>query len=154
MRLRHRIGKPINFRLHSQRTLKIQHPLPSRQQHSLHAWTRPKHGSTQKIAKPDDISEKLLPSGVLRVQQILDSILYYVLAIDCKLLAALGNLVLVQNKARKYTWDVIVWRLDYVVTHPDVSIVYHANKICIHTDSNVSYLLVSHAGNRPWPHFY
>ena len=88
--------------------LLFQHPLSSRNQHSTHAWTRPQHGATQQYVKQEDKSDKLPPSGILRVQQIIYSLLYYALAVDCTMLVALGDLASAQSTSSEDTRDAIV----------------------------------------------
>ena len=47
----------------------------------------------------EDETELLPPSGILCIQQIIGSLLYYALAVDCTLLVALGDLASAQTKA-------------------------------------------------------
>ena len=83
--------------------LRFQHPIPTRKQHSPHSWTTPNYGATQQYATEVDDSSKLPPAGVLRVQQIIGSLLYYALAVDCTLLVALGDLASAQTTATEHT---------------------------------------------------
>ena len=46
-----------------------------------------------------DESPKLPPDGVLQVQQVVGSLLYYALAVDCTLLVASGDLAAVQTQS-------------------------------------------------------
>ena len=70
----------------------FKHSIPTRKQHSTYAWSKPKYGATQKFVTSDD-SKKVSLYGILRVQQIINSLLYYALAVDCTLLIALGYIV-------------------------------------------------------------
>ena len=137
-----------------QRTPTAQNSMPTRKQHSLHAWNRPRYGATQQFATPEHSSEKLPPSGILCVQKITGSLLYYVLAVDCNLLVALGDLASAQTTASEHTWTVIVWLLNYAAAHPNTNITYHASDMCLHTHINASYLSVPQTRSRAEGHFF
>ena len=102
----------------------------------------------------EDETEPLPPSGVLRIQQIIGSLLYYALAVDCTLLVVLGDLASAQTKASDDTWDKIVWLLNYAATHPDANITYNASDMCLHAHSDASYLSVPKARSRAGCHFF
>ena len=74
------------------------HSLPSRRQHNPHAWTRPVYGRMPQMVTSSVDTPKLPPSGILHPYQVVGSILYYVLSVDCTLLVALGDLSAVQTK--------------------------------------------------------
>ena len=118
--------------------LRIKKPIPIRKQHSPHAWDRPQYGNTQKFTTLDDSSDKLPSLGILRVQQIIGSLLYYALVVDCNLLVALGDLLSAHTTAIENTWDAIVWLLSYAATHPNASITYHASDMCLHVHIDAS----------------
>ena len=52
---------------------------------------------------------RITPRQKLLVQQVVGSLLYYALAVDCTLLVALGDLAAVQTRATKATMDKLVW---------------------------------------------
>ena len=91
---------------------------------------------------------KLPHSGILWVQQIIDSLIYYILAVNCTILVILGDLVSIQTQASTETWDAIVWLLNYSDTHPDAEVTYVVNDICLHTHSATLY--VSAPKSRSW----
>ena len=133
--------------------LRFQYPSPSRNQHSLYMWKRPQYGATQQFAKKEDTTDKLPPSGILRVQKIISSLLYYALAVDCTLLIALGDLASAQSTVSEDTWDAIVWILNYAATHLDANITYNASDMCLHAHSNASYLSAPKARSRAGGYF-
>ena len=92
-----------------------------------------------------DETELLPPSGVLHIQQIIGSLLYYALAVNFTLLVALGDHASAQTKASDDTWEKNVWLLNYAATHPDANITYNASDMCLHAHSDVSYLSVPKA---------
>ena len=79
--------------------LRFQHPTPSRNQHSPHAWTTPNYVAKRQYAMQEDETELLPPSGIFCIQQIIGSLLYYALAVDCTFLVDLGDLAPAQTKA-------------------------------------------------------
>lgn len=89
---------------------RFQHPAPSRPQHSPHQWTSPPYGTT---SDPDS-SPLLTPPEVLRLQEVLGTLLYYARAIDSTMLVAIGTLA-----AAKTTHDTaqgIAQLLNYAAT--------------------------------------
>jgi hypothetical protein len=53
-----------------------------------------------------------------------------------------------QTKATEKTQAATNQLLNYLATHPDVAIRYHASDMILHIHSDTSYLLVSNAGSR------
>lgn len=86
----------------------LKHPLSLRKWHSPHARTNPIYCDTQRFAPQEDNSENLPHSRILLVQQIVCSLLYYEVAVDCTILFELGDLAFAQTTAREDTWDAIV----------------------------------------------
>ena len=99
-------------------------------------------------------SPRLPPSGVMHVQQVVGSLLYYALAVDCTLLVALGDLSAVQTKSTEDTLDKVMWLLNYAVSHPDAEITYIASDMCLYAHSDASYLSVPNARSRAGGQFF
>jgi hypothetical protein len=98
---------------------KFQHPPPSRRQHAPHQWTRPVYGAHVQYA-PEPNNKALLPAtDIKRVQQVVETLLYYARAVDSTMLVALNAFSTTQSKATKNTATVIVHLLDYAATHPN-----------------------------------
>jgi hypothetical protein len=77
----------INTALH-----KFQHPLPSRPEHTLHAWNKPVFGQTTQQPFPEDNSNHLASTNILQIQEIVSTLLYYTRAVNVTLLVALNSL--------------------------------------------------------------
>jgi hypothetical protein len=60
----------------------------------------------------------------------------------------LNNIATEQTKATDKTQAATSQLLDYLATHPDATIRYHASDMILHIHSDASYLSVSNAGNR------
>jgi hypothetical protein len=56
---------------------KFQHLLPSRPEHSPHVWHKPVYGQTTQQPFPEDGSNHHTSFGILRIQQIVGTLLYY-----------------------------------------------------------------------------
>lgn len=138
-----------------QRTLeRFQHPLPTRPQHSPHAWTAPTFGSgAQYTSEPTD-SPPLSPTHIKRLQQIIGVLLYYARMVDNTLLVALGTLAAAQSKGTEATMDAAVQLLNYCATHPNATIRYRASDMILHIVSDASYLSASESRSRLGGYFF
>jgi hypothetical protein len=73
------------------------------------------------------------------------SILYYARAVDPTGLMPLNDIATEQTKATEKTQAAMNKMLDYLATHPDATIRYHASDMVLYIHSDASYLLVSNA---------
>ena len=160
------IGLTLNWD-YNQRTLKIsmptyipaallrfQHQLPTRKQNSPHKWTPPIYGKKTQLVNDPLTSPTLSPAKKLFIQQVIGSLLYYALAVDCTLLVALGDLAASQANPTEDTLDKLVWLLNYVACNPDAEISYTASDMCLHVHSDASYLSAPKARSRAGAHFF
>ena len=76
-----------NFLLH------FKHPPPIHNQDILHSCERVVCGKPQSPMQ-EDYAPKLPSTVILRVQQVVGSLLYYALAVGCTLLVSLSDLAL------------------------------------------------------------
>jgi hypothetical protein len=74
--------------------------------------------------------------------------LYYARAVDLTVLMPLYGIATEQTKPTGKTQAAINQLLDYLATHPDVTIRYHASDMILHIHSDASYLSVSNASSR------
>jgi hypothetical protein len=116
------------------------HPLPTRPQHSPHAWTKPIYGAKIQYAAPDDDSPLLDTADIKRVQEILGTLLFYARAVDNTMLTAIGAIATQQSKGTKQTMQAIVQLLNYCATHPNAVIRFHASDMILWVESDASYL--------------
>ena len=83
---------------------KFQHPAPKHPQHAPHSWSKPNYDSHVQYAT-DDNSSPLLPAKTINLfQQIVGTLLYYLIAVDPTILAALVSISAHQSKGaeKKY----------------------------------------------------
>ena len=71
---------------------KFQHPTQTKKQDAPHPWNRPIYGDHTQYATPDNDSTLIPPATINQVEQIVGTLLYYGLAVDPTMLAALGDL--------------------------------------------------------------
>ena len=133
---------------------RFKHPIPKRKQNSPHTWTPPNFGSKIQMATEQETSAILPHSDKLFVQQVVGSLLYYALAVDCTLLVALGEIASSQSAPTQDTMKKLTWLLNYVASNPNASITYEASDMCLHVHSDASYLSVPKARSRAGGHFF
>jgi hypothetical protein len=133
---------------------KFQHPLPSRPEHSPHAWNKTVFGQTTQQPFPEDSSNHLASTNILRIQQIGGTLLYYARAVDVTLLVALNSLAAEQSKGAENTAQAIIQVLNYCATHPDAMLLHHVSGTVLHIDSDASYLSMPKARSCIGGHHY
>jgi hypothetical protein len=92
---------------------RFQHPKPKRAQHSPHSWLKPHYGTRIQFAPPEDTSQPIQADETLRLQEVVDALLYYGRAIDSSMLVALGTIAAAQSKGTKATMRALAHLLDY-----------------------------------------
>jgi hypothetical protein len=74
--------------------------------------------------------------------------LYYARAVDPAVLMPLNDIATEQTKVTAKTQAATNQILDYVATHPDATIGYHASDMVLHIHSDASYLSISNTRSR------
>ena len=123
--------------------LKCKHILPTLPEHSPYTHIRPTYGAKVQYEEPCDSSDLLPPSELTLIQQIVGTILYYGIALDNTLLVELNDISQEQPNATSNTSKKTAKLLNYLATHPDVQIKYHASGMILHVHSDASYLSVN-----------
>jgi hypothetical protein len=133
---------------------KFQHPSPARAKDAPHDWTKPTNGATVQYAPANDTTVTLPQPEITKIQQIIGTLLYYAIAVDPTMLAALGTIAANQSKATATTAHAAVKLLNYAATHPDATIRYHASDMVLYLHSDASYLSATKARSRASGHFF
>jgi hypothetical protein len=89
-----------------------------------------------------------------RVRQVVGCLLYYARAIDNTQLVTHGTIASEQAEGTDNTLRAVIDLLNYCATHPDAAIRYNASNMCLHVDSDASYLSASKARSRAAGYFY
>ena len=80
--------------------------------------------------------------------------LYYARAVDSTMLVALSAIAAEQGSPTKNTLKRVNQFLDYVATHPEAIITYHANDMKLAIQSDASYLSEPKARSRGGGHYF
>jgi hypothetical protein len=88
------------------------------------------------------------PNNVSQYRKLPDPFFYYARAVDPTVLMPLNDIATEQTKVTEKTQAAMNQLLDYLATHPDATIRYHASDMILHIHSDASYLSVSKARSR------
>jgi hypothetical protein len=105
---------------------KFQHDAPNHPQHTPSRYVTPVYGAKTQYATKDD-TPSLTAQQCLTIQKVTGSALYYARAVDLTVLMPLNDIATEQTKATEKTQAATNQLLDYLVTHPDATIRYHAS---------------------------
>jgi hypothetical protein len=130
------------------------HSLPSKPQHSPHAWTAPEYGARVQYADPEDTSLPLNSKGITHLQQVIGTLLFYARAVDNTMHVALGTLAAAQTQGTAQTMDAAVQLLNYAATHPDAAVRFYKSDMILYIHSDASYLSEPKARSRVGGYFY
>jgi hypothetical protein len=126
---------------------KFQHDAPKHPQHTPSKYVTPVYGVKTQYAMKYE-TPPLTAKQCLTIQKITGSVLYYARAVDPIVLMPLNDIAKEQTKATEKTQAATNQLLDYLATHPDATIRYHASDMILHIHSDASYLSVSSARSR------
>jgi hypothetical protein len=126
---------------------KFQHDAPKIPQHTPSRYVTPVYGAKTQYATKDK-TPPLTATQCLTIQKVTESVLYYARAVDPTVLMPLNGIATEQTKATEKTQAATNQMLDYLATHPDATIRYHASDMILHIHSDTSYLSVSHTRSR------
>ena len=116
---------------------RFNHKKPSRPQRSTYRAPSKIYGSAAQDTIPTDTTTEIDGKRVLVIQQVIGDVLYYVRALDLTVLPGLSSIASEQTNARENTEKKVKQLLDYLETHPNDVIRYHASSMVlnIHPDA-------------------
>jgi hypothetical protein len=120
---------------------------PKYPQHTPSWYVNPVYGAKTQYTMRDEkptLTSKQCPT----IQKVTGSVLYYTRAVNHTVSMPLNDIATEQTKATKKTQAATNQMLDYLTTHPDATIRYHASDMILHIHSDTSYLSVSNARSR------
>ena len=132
---------------------KYQHPHSKTPQHPPYKSTPMQYGTKVKRVEEDN-SPPLTKKEIKRVQDIVGTLLYHRRALDPTLLAALSTIASRQAHSTKALQTACHQLLDYVATHPNAGIHFHASDIILAVHTDASYLSKPGGKSRAAGHFY
>jgi hypothetical protein len=133
---------------------KYQKTKPKKPQHCPYQPQEKKYGKAAQETIPEDKTPLLNNTKVKRVQRVVGSILYYARAVDLSVLMALSSIASDQAKATGKTEDQVDQLLDYLASHPDATVRFHASDMILNIHSDASYLSETRARSRACGHFF
>jgi hypothetical protein len=120
---------------------KFQHATPTQPQDTPSKYITPSYGAKTQYATKDE-TPPLSTKQCTNIQKIRGSVLYYARAVDPTVLMPLNDIATEQTKATEKTQAAADQLLDYLATHPNATIRYHASDMILHIHSDASYLSV------------
>jgi hypothetical protein len=126
---------------------KFQHDAPKNPQLTPSRYVTPLYGAKTQYATKDE-TPPLTATQCLTIQRVTGSVLYYARAVDPTVLMPLNDIATEETKATGKTQAATNQTLDYLATHLDATIRYHASDMILYIHSYASYLSVSNARSR------
>ncbi len=97
---------------------------------------------------------KLSNTKIKKVQKFVESILYYVRAVDMMVLMVLSTIACDQTKGTECTMEKTLQVLDYLGTHLNATMHSWASNMIMNIHSNALYLIKPKSHSRAWGHFF
>jgi hypothetical protein len=116
---------------------------PPRLQHCPYSPEPKQYGNDTQRPLPEDTSPPLFKEDIKHVQRMTGSILYYARTINLTVLMALSTIASKQAKGTENTMTKTKQLLDYLATHPNATVPFHASDIILNIHLDASYLLAA-----------
>ena len=116
------------------------HLFPKRIQTCPYSTEPKSYGAKAQAPLPTNDSKPLNKEGILKIQQIVGSILYYEREVDMTVLMSLSSIASEQTKTTEKTHSRCLQLLDYLASNPDAKIRFHATDMIMNIHSDASYL--------------
>jgi hypothetical protein len=123
---------------------KFQHDASKHPQHTPSRYATSVYGAKTQYATKDE-TPPLTVKQCITIQKVTGYVLYYARSVDPTVLIPLNDIVTEQTNATEKTQAATNQLLDYLATHPEAAIRYHASDMILHIHSDTSYLSVSNA---------
>jgi hypothetical protein len=134
--------------------VKYGHVAPAKPQYCLYLPNAIQYGKDNQTPMPSNDSPLLDKASKKRIQQIVSCFLYYARAVDPTIVMALSDLSLQQSAPTKNTMKQVNQFLDYLWTHLDAIIRYHASEMILNVHSDASYLSAPKAHSQAGGYFF
>ncbi len=130
------------------------HPAPDKSQHCPFLPNPSTYRKDTQAPTPTDDSPLLDNASKKRIQQDIGSFLYYAWAVKPTILMALFGIATQQAAPTENTRKQVKKFLDYIWTHSNAKICYHASDMVLNIHSDASYLSAPHACSRAGGYFF
>ena len=111
--------------------IKYGHPRPRKPQLSPHKHREVTYGSKEQLPPEEDTSPVIFNEGTKCIQGIVGALLYYVIALDNKLLVSLSAIGAQKAAATQCTNEAINQIIDYSATYPTNGILYRSSNMVL-----------------------
>ncbi len=132
---------------------KYKYDTPTRPQHFPYLPQPKQFGSEAQRPIPKDTLPPLSPDKIKHIQRVIRSILYYAQAVDLTVLMALSTIASEQAHGMENTMQKMKQLLDYLATHSEATIRFHASDMVLHIHWDAPYLSEANAHSRACGHF-
>jgi len=122
--------------------------MPKRQQYSLYHAPSKVYGTAAQDPLPEDISKPIDDDRIKQIQQVVGAVLYYARAVDLTVLVLLSSIASEPMCATEDTENHVTQLFDYIATHPNAKVRYHALDMILNIHSDASYLSDKKARSR------
>jgi hypothetical protein len=123
---------------------KFQHDAPNHPHHTPSKYITLVYRAKTQDAMQDE-TPPLTVKQCLNIKKVTGSVLYYARAVYPTVLMPFNDIATEQTKATEKTQVATNQLFDYLATHPDATIRYHASDMILQIHSDASYLSVSNA---------
>ena len=133
---------------------RLNHKKPKQPVDAPHKWRKPVFGKTTQYNIPLDNSPRLTQAAAILLQSTVGSLLFYSRAVDPSMLPGLNEISTQQASPTTKTQRKVSDLLDYVSTHSNAVIRFHASDMILHVDSDAAYLVLPKAKSRLAGHYF
>ena len=133
---------------------KFQYPAPKKLQYAPHAWIPSTYGQKVQYTLPPETLPVLDKKGTKQVQSITGPFQYYTNGIDPTMIVIVNELASQQLKLTQETVKKCNMLIYYARTYRNATIRYHASDMCLHIDSDASYLVQTQSISTVAGHVY
>jgi hypothetical protein len=128
--------------------------MPTKPQHCPYTPQPRQYGSDAQCLLPLDTSPPLSKADIKHIQGVIGSILYYAQAVNLRVMMALSTIASKQAHGTENTMQQTKQVLDYLATHSDATVQFHASDMILNIHSNASHLSKANTHSRACRHFF
>ena len=110
--------------------------------------------ASQKPLEPPPTVSEISDEDNTFIQRVVGTFLYYGQAVDPTVLHALSSIATSRTNGMKQCMDATIHLLNYLATHPNAILRYHASNMVLYVHSDASYMTKSEAQSRVGRHFF
>ena len=133
---------------------RYKHEVPKRPQRMPYPVAQIKYGKGAQYLIPEDMTRDASREKILKVQQVVGSILYYARVVDLTASMSLSTIESEQAKVTGHNIETIEQLLDYMASNPVATVQFCASDMILNIRSDASYLAVRNGRSIMCGHFF